>query len=482
MDDNLVSFLQNFATVSRLAYESADAGSGEQLLPILTEHLGAEPESLPVVTEAFPGHRLADTCLILDEFMSADPGSRIVGISGQQRHHLDFSDLVAGHGMNAGRVGEPNYETVATGPDVERRFVSSGVYLFRHAGSPLALLLRQANPQYGRNSATLEVLGGNADSVDGFLKHLRNGLRENSIFRGHVISFTSNDYSSSAAGVTFHRRTQVTKAEVILPEGVVDRIESQVLGIGEHRERLLAHGAHLKRGVLLYGPPGTGKTHTVRYLVSRAIDYTVILLSGNTLAYIGEATKMARALQPAIVVLEDCDLIAEDRSFGNGPQPLLFEVLDALDGLESDADVAFVLTTNRVELLEEALVQRPGRVDLAMEIPRPDAAARRALLELYGQRLNPAGETVATVADMIEGTTASFAKELTRRAVLLAATEGRSPADADLLKVAEELMSDAAALTRSLLGGSGDSVPGPDEPHFAHPAESAGYGSQVHFE
>ena len=482
MDDNLASFLQNFAAISQLAQENADHGSGELLLPLLTEHLGAVPESLPVVTEAFPSHRLADTCMILDEFVSADPGSRIVGLSGQQRHHLDFADLVAGHGMNAGRVGEPSYETVATGPDEERRFVSSGVFLFHHAGSPLAVLLRQANPQYGRDSASLEVLGGNADSVGGFLRILRNGLRENSIFRGHVISFTSNDYSPSAAGVTFHRRAQVTKSEVILPEGVLERIETQVLGIGEHRKHLLAHGAHLKRGVLLYGPPGTGKTHTVRYLVSRAADCTVVLLSGNTLAYIGEATKMARALQPAIVVLEDCDLIAEDRSFGSGPQPLLFEVLDSLDGLEPDSDVAFVLTTNRVELLEQALVQRPGRIDLAMEIPRPDTPARRALLELYGRRLNLADRTVATVAEMIEGTTASFAKELTRRAVLLAATEGRSPVDADLLKVTEELTSDEEALTRNLLGGAGDFADAPDEGHYGQPPESAGYGSRAHFE
>ena len=69
---------------------------------------------------------------------------------------------------------------------------------------------------------------------------------------------------------------------------------------------------------------------------------------------------MARALQPSIVVLEDCDLIAEDRSFGHGPQPLLFEVLDAMDGLDDDADVAFVLTTNRVEALEHALRSGPG--------------------------------------------------------------------------------------------------------------------------
>ncbi|GAA4376354.1 AAA family ATPase [Paeniglutamicibacter cryotolerans] len=136
----------------------------------------------------------------------------------------------------------------------------------------------------------------------------------------------------------------------------------------------------------------------------------MILLSGNTLALVSEATRMARALQPSIVVLEDCDLIAEDRGFGNGPQSLLFEVLDALDGLDADADDVFLLTTNRVELLERALVQRPGRVDLAVEIPRPDAAARRAVLELYGSGLAIRPETLDRVATQTAGTTASFMK------------------------------------------------------------------------
>lgn len=482
MDDNMLSFLQNFAALTRMAHESTETGSGEQLLTVLTAHLGAAPESLPLVTEAFPSHRLADTCLILEGLMAGQPSSRILGLSGQQRHHLELSDIVAGHGMNAGGIGEPSYETIAVGPDEERRFVSSGLFLFTHAEAPLAVLLRQANPQYGRNTATLEVLGGNPEAVDGFLKHLRAELRENSIFRGHVISFTANEYSPSAAGITFHRRAQVTKEDVVLPAGTMERIEAQVLGIGEHRENLLSYGAHLKRGVLLYGPPGTGKTHTVRYIASQATDYTVILLSGNTLAYIGEATKMARALQPSIVVLEDCDLIAEDRSFGNGPQPLLFEVLDALDGLEPDSDVAFLLTTNRVELLEEALVQRPGRVDLAMEIPRPDSAARQALLALYGRQLNPGSVTIEKVANLIRGTTASFAKELTRRALLLAALEGRSPGDAHLLKAAEELMSDSATLTRSLLGGTSDPTPASGSEFFPPQGGGNGYASGISFE
>ena len=59
-------------------------------------------------------------------------------------------------------------------------------------------------------------------------------------------------------------------------------------------------------------------------------------------------------MQPAIVVLEDCDLVAMDRGFSDTGNPLLFEILDALDGLDSDADVCFLMTTNRVDVLEEA--------------------------------------------------------------------------------------------------------------------------------
>src|SRR5687768_13394071 len=179
-----------------------------------------------------------------------------------------------------------------------------------------------------------------------------------------------------AAGVTSHAGPALTASEVILPEGLLQKVSGHALGIAEHRASLSEYGQHLKRGILLYGKPGTGKTHTVRYLLSQSAGTTAILLSGGSLARISEAATMARALQPSIVVLEDCDLIAEDRNFGHGPQPLLFEVLDAMDGLDKDADVAFVLTTNRVDMLERALAQRPGRVDLAAEIPLPALGER----------------------------------------------------------------------------------------------------------
>ena len=81
------------------------------------------------------------------------------------------------------------------------------------------------------------------------------------------------------------------------------------------------------------GAPGTGKTHTVRYLLSQLPDVTVIVISGRALGRIREACSVARTLQPAVVVVEDVDLIAEQREAYPGEHPLLFQLLNEMDGL-----------------------------------------------------------------------------------------------------------------------------------------------------
>ncbi len=120
---------------------------------------------------------------------------------------------------------------------------------------------------------------------------------------------------------------------MILPPDLLERIERQVVGVGRHVSWLRANGQHLKRGVLLHGPPGTGKTHTVRYLLGQMPGVTVVVLTGAALGCIAAACSVARALQPAMVVVEDVDLIAEQRDSRAGQHPLLFQLLNEMDGL-----------------------------------------------------------------------------------------------------------------------------------------------------
>jgi len=315
------------------------------------------------------------------------------------------------------------------------------------------------------------VLAASPDVASAVIHELRELMIRLSVLRGQVLSLIGNESGQVAAGATFLPRPTVTAGEIVLADGVLDQVRRHVVGIGEQRARLSAAGQHLKRGVLLYGPPETGKTLTVRHLLASTPGTTAVLLTGASIQFITEAAELARAMQPAIVVLEDVVLVAGDRSMHGGPQPLLFAVLDALDGLDGDADVTFLLTTNRVELLERALAERPGRVDLAVEIGLPEASARRQLFALYARDLPLSVEAVDAAADRADGVTGSFAKELMRRVVLAAAEESRGVTDADLQASLEDLLSARETLTRSMLGGSGHGA----EAGTGH----AGYG--VHY-
>src|SRR5260370_38543905 len=118
-----------------------------------------------------------------------------------------------------------------------------------------------------------------------------------------------------------------------------------------------------------------------------------------------------------MVVLEDVDLVAPARAYPPDGNPLLFSLLEAMDGVGADADVTFVLTTNRADILEIALADRPGRVDLAVEIPRPDPDCRERLLRVYVRDLTVDADLDPVVAGT-EGGTAAFIKEMVRRAGL----------------------------------------------------------------
>jgi ATP-dependent 26S proteasome regulatory subunit len=292
-------------------------------------------------------------------------------------------------------------------------------------------------------------------------------MRARDVFRGQVLSFGVSEHRGNEL-VSFLPRPGLSAGQVILPAGVLDSIERHVICVTSHAERLRAVGQHLKRGLLLHGVPGTGKTHIVRYLMSRMRDCTVIVLTGHAMRFLESAAVLARRLQPSMLILEDVDLVALDRHFSDDGNPMLFSLLDAMDGIGADADVTFVLTTNRVAMLERALAERRGRVDLAVEILLPDAAARERLLRLFagGMRLDA---DLAPVVEATEGVTASFIKELLRRAVLAsfrASGDTRSLTDADLASAVGELSAERQALTRSLLGharaGGPDEKPDPD--------------------
>jgi SpoVK/Ycf46/Vps4 family AAA+-type ATPase len=311
----------------------------------------------------------------------------------------------------------------------------------------------------------VQVLSSDPRWAPELARRLRSLATEHNVFRGQVVSFGSDIFGEERTLLRFHRRPVLSAEGLVLPAETLAAVHRQVIDIARHKGQLLAAGQHLKRGLLLYGPPGVGKTHTVRHLIGDLTGTTVIQLTGDALHLVAEACSVARSLQPSMVVIEDVDLIAEDRGMYPGEHPLLFQLLNEMDGLAEDVDVVFVLTTNRAELLEPALAARPGRIDQAVELTLPDEAARRRLFALYRGSLSVDESRLDDVMARTEGVTASFLKELLRRAALLSATESGDTTEpltvtADQLdRALAELHDTRNAMTRVLLGAARFAAP-----------------------
>jgi SpoVK/Ycf46/Vps4 family AAA+-type ATPase len=291
--------------------------------------------------------------------------------------------------------------------------------------------------------------------VPALLGELRAAMREHNVYRGKVISLHQRE--DQAVSVQFHSLPEIARDAVILPDGTLERLERQAVGVAREAQRLRAGGRHLKRGVLLHGPPGTGKTLSVAYLLGAMPGRTTVLLTGRGLGLIEQAVHIARELAPATVVFEDVDLVAGERTMDyGGGGGVLFELLNQMEGLEEDADLLFVLTTNRPDLIEPALAARPGRVDLALEVPLPDETARRRLIRLYAGDVTLDAAAENDLVARTESVSGAFIKELMRQAALRAALADRQPEATDVQRALDELLDDRAALTRRLLGQPAD--------------------------
>jgi ATPase family associated with various cellular activities (AAA) len=441
------------------------------LLGRIREHLGAEPTRLPVVVEEFDPFEQPNVQRALDDYASREGReAALLGVAAENKRFmaLGLSDLLGRGGSGRPQLAEGPVDYVDYALSDGARFacVQFGLYLLCDGDARLVAFVSGPSDRMGpRVKLRLEVMCAVPEHGVAFLAGIRDGMRRLNVYRGHAVSLSPGQMGMGPQTlVAFHTLPRVRREDVVLPAGLLERVERHTVGFAEHAETLLAAGRSLKRGLLLYGPPGTGKTLTVMYLAGRMPDRTLLLTTGRGMGMIELIAAMARQLAPSMVVLEDVDLIAEER--GQPYQrtgPLLFELLNEMDGLRDDRDVVFVLTTNRPDILEPALAARPGRIDLAVELPLPDAEGRRHLFELYARGLRAEDVDWPRFVERTDGASPAYIKELLRKAVLLAAEDGMSGAITDAsLGAAMGELAEGGRLAERLLGvRAGAPAPGP---------------------
>jgi transitional endoplasmic reticulum ATPase len=200
-----------------------------------------------------------------------------------------------------------------------------------------------------------------------------------------------------------------------------------------HPELFASFGTTPARGILLYGPPGTGKTLLAR-AVANATDANFISVAGAELLdkFVGESERAVREVfraaarnAPAVVFFDEIDAVttvrgdADDETGSRAPERVVSQLLAELDGVESLEGVTVIGATNRPDRIDPALL-RPGRLERVVEVPMPDAAARREILTIHAAD-KPVAEDVDldAVADRLEGYTGSDIEAVVREAALL---------------------------------------------------------------
>ncbi len=435
---------------------------GSKLTERLQDHLGVS-ETVPNTSTTFEMIERANLQVALDAHAEHAP-FEAVGLSPDIGNYggVSLPTLVDGnwHGPPEAAL---QYVSVDLGHGESIKCLRSAVVLTHFEGGPIAAMIYQSERR--TIELAVEVAADTQARADAFLAHLRELMAADNVMRGRVLTFAYNDYGGFGLGFTEVPR--VDRDAVILAPGRLDAIDEHALGIAEVGDALRAAGQHLKRGLLLYGPPGTGKTHTVSYLVSSMPDRTTIILTGASVGAVGQAGSIARRLAPATVVIEDVDLIGMDRGLPGGQNnPLLFQLLNEMDGLQDDDDVLFILTTNRVDILEPALAARPGRVDQAIEIGLPDADGRRRLFRLY-LRQDVGSQVLDDAVTRTEGVAAAFIKELCRRATVHSIRHDAAIEEA-LTASITAMAEHAGPVLRTALAGDGSAPPGAPAPGWTY--------------
>jgi 26S proteasome regulatory subunit T6 len=218
----------------------------------------------------------------------------------------------------------------------------------------------------------------------------------------------------------------------------------------KHPEIFEALGIAQPKGVLLYGPPGTGKTLLAR-AVAHHTNCCFIRVSGGELVqkYIGEGSRMVRELfvmarehAPSIIFMDEIDSIGSQRSEGGDGggdsevQRTMLELLNQLDGFEATQNIKVIMATNRIDILDEALL-RPGRIDRKVEFPNPNEDARLEIVKIHSRKMNlMRGINLRKIATQMNGASGAESKAVCTEAGMFALRERRQHVTEDDFQMA----------------------------------------------
>ncbi len=276
---------------------------------------------------------------------------------------------------------------------------------------------------HGFVGADLEVL-----SKEAAMRSLRRILPEIDLDEAEIsseilqkIQITSEDFRDALKEV---RPSALREVQVQIPNvswddvGGLDQLKEELREAVEwpikHKEAFDYVDVETPKGILLHGPPGTGKTLIAKAL-AKMTESNFISIKGPELLskWVGESEKgvreifrKARQAAPCIIFLDEVDALVPRRGSGGGShvaENTVSQILTEVDGLEELHNVLIIGATNRLDIVDEALL-RPGRFDRIIEVPNPDIKGRKHIFEIHTKKKPLSHEAdIAKLAELTDG-------------------------------------------------------------------------------
>ncbi|MCL2743928.1 MAG: ATP-binding protein [Planctomycetaceae bacterium] len=392
--------------------------------PVLAEHFGNLPASdMIVISREFPERVLVELHRELHAMFSEKSIIRANGLEKDYHAVITMNDCLVPSQHRQVRLASFTFTEFDIGEEEPLQCVCNGLWLWKEQEHSIALLFGPSGMPHDPKGLRIDIAVPQNPTAtaeaENIMKRLEQAVKSCPSYRHKVLSLEAPeyDYSGTHSKIKVHQIHPISREQLVLPDKTIELLERNVFGFVQRRHQLKKLGLQTKKGLLFYGPPGTGKTHTLHYLINRLKEeYTTLIITAEQVGLLGEYFILARLLEPAIVIIEDADIIARAREEQTVcTESLLNKLLNEMDGLKESADLLFLLTTNRPEVLEEALRNRPGRVDQAIEFPLPDEQGRAKLAKLYAGDLELTPELTKEIVARTEGASAAFVKELLRR-------------------------------------------------------------------
>ena len=217
----------------------------------------------------------------------------------------------------------------------------------------------------------------------------------------------------------------VSQDDLILEPGKWEEIQESFIETFTMQEELEKYGIPFKLGIGVIGEPGCGKTTMFKVIANMPSmkKVTIIIVTPDSLKYgassINALYDLAEALSPTMIVFEDADNYLQDRSMHMGNEGIMTEIMNRLSGVKKLRGVVTVITTNRPEVLESAIISRADRIDKRIYLPPPNADGRAKILKKHLMKVSFQESDVVEISKMksMEGLTGCDIPDIAYRAI-----------------------------------------------------------------